>query len=298
MPVFISYSHEDRDFAHKLAGSLVSSNVHVWIDTWELGVGDSIVERIQSAIGKSDCLCVVLSKSAVQSAWCKKEINAGLLRELQERRVVVLPLLIEDCELPVFLRDKLYADFRTDFQSGLRVLLPAIASATSLSLMRVEHDEYYVDFAFDYGILDDRMLLTVNSVFFYNSQPFSVISRVRILGNEETTERYREFRGQGLEWFYAYTTIYALAHAEKIQSCQVHLIGDRPDEQTIVVKDKQSRKALQTRIWCRRLGQDTGKDVVFRYGTIFEALSETLMARQRKLTLEEERGLGQLIFGF
>lgn len=298
MPVFISYSHEDRDFAHKLAGSLVSRNVHVWIDTWELSVGDSIVEKIQSAIGESDCLCVVLSKAAVQSAWCKKELSAGLLRELQERRVVVLPLLIEDCELPVFLRDKLYADFRTDFQSGLNVLLPAIASATSLSLMRVEHDEYYVDFAFDYGILDDRMLLNVDSVVFYNSQPFSVMSRIRILGNEETTERYREFARQGLEWFYAYTTIYALAHSEKVQSCQVYLEGDRPDEQTIVVKDKQSRKALQTHVWCRRLGQDTGKDVVFRYGTIFEALSETLEARQRELTPEERRGLGQLIFGF
>lgn len=41
MPVFISYSHQDADFAHQLAGQLVLHKAYVWLDKWELHVGDS-----------------------------------------------------------------------------------------------------------------------------------------------------------------------------------------------------------------------------------------------------------------
>ena len=35
----------------------------------------------------------------------------------------MLPILIEDCEVPLFLRDKVYADFRIDYETGLHTLL-------------------------------------------------------------------------------------------------------------------------------------------------------------------------------
>lgn len=115
MPIFISYSHVDKAFVDKLAASLVEHDAHVWVDTWELNVGDSILNRVQEAIQDSSALLIVLSKASVASEWCKKELSAGLMRELDEKRVVVLPVLIEDCEIPVFLREKMYADFRKDF---------------------------------------------------------------------------------------------------------------------------------------------------------------------------------------
>ncbi|MDX2179888.1 MAG: toll/interleukin-1 receptor domain-containing protein [Bryobacteraceae bacterium] len=42
MPLFVSYSHTDRDFANKLAMQLVKHKANVWIDQWELRVGDSL----------------------------------------------------------------------------------------------------------------------------------------------------------------------------------------------------------------------------------------------------------------
>lgn len=45
MPVFISYSHENNDFVQKLATNLIRHNTNVWVDTWELSVGDSIVSQ-------------------------------------------------------------------------------------------------------------------------------------------------------------------------------------------------------------------------------------------------------------
>ncbi len=84
MPILISYAHEDKEFAEKLAVHLVRQKAHVWIDQWELKVGDSILEKIQSAIKTASALLIVLSKASVASEWCRRELSAGLMRELEE----------------------------------------------------------------------------------------------------------------------------------------------------------------------------------------------------------------------
>lgn len=131
MPIFISHSHQDKDFVDVLATNLIQRRQHVWVDRWELKVGDSLINRIQSAITTASALIVVLSKASVASEWCKKELSAGLIRELEERRVIVLPLLLEDCDIPLFLRDKMYADFRKDFDAGLNEIQKTVASLSS-----------------------------------------------------------------------------------------------------------------------------------------------------------------------
>lgn len=55
----------------------------------------------------------------------KRELDVALNREIARGKVVVLPLLYEKCELPEFLKGKLYADF-TDpagYEQMLRRLL-------------------------------------------------------------------------------------------------------------------------------------------------------------------------------
>jgi len=135
MPVFISYSHQDAHFVNRLAAHLTQAKVHVWVDTWELHVGDSLISKVQEAIQESSALIVVLSCNSVESEWCKRELNAGLIRELEEKRVVILPALLEDCQIPIFLREKLHADFRTNYDHGLRLVLEAVAKVTSTRLV-------------------------------------------------------------------------------------------------------------------------------------------------------------------
>jgi len=123
--VFISYSSKDRGFSAKLATDLKSKGLNVWYDQWELKVGDSLILKIEAAIKAQDFLVAVLSKSSVKSQWVMKELSTGLIRELEEKRVVVLPVVIEDCDIPPFLSDKVYADFRDDYLAGLDRLLGA-----------------------------------------------------------------------------------------------------------------------------------------------------------------------------
>lgn len=123
--VFISYSSKDRDFALKLATDLKSRGLNVWFDQWELKVGDSLIVRIGTAIKAQDYLITILSSASVKSEWVIKELSTGVIRELEERRVVVLPVVIEDCDIPTLLTDKVYADFRRNYSSGLSKLLDA-----------------------------------------------------------------------------------------------------------------------------------------------------------------------------
>lgn len=123
--LFISYSHEDRSFVEQLATDLKTKGLRVWYDQWELKVGNSLIEKISFGIKSQDFLIIVLSKSSVKSEWVRKELNAALIKELQEKRVVILPVVIEDCDIPPLLSDKVYADFRKGYSSGLNKLLDA-----------------------------------------------------------------------------------------------------------------------------------------------------------------------------
>src|SRR6185437_5602098 len=93
----------------------------------------------------------ILSKASVKSAWCKKELNAALIRELEEKKVIVLPVLKEACKVPPFLREKKYADFRSSFNAGFNDLLSAVARVSNPAQGRIRSGKAWVDWAETWG---------------------------------------------------------------------------------------------------------------------------------------------------
>lgn len=126
--VFLSHSSKDKFFARKLAETLSSYDVRVWIDEAELKIGDSLVGKISTAIDKADFVAAILSHNSVRSNWVTKELQLAMTQEIEGRRVKVLPILIERCEIPEFLSDKVYADFTDpdDSDGPLSKLLHAL----------------------------------------------------------------------------------------------------------------------------------------------------------------------------
>jgi TIR domain len=150
MPIFISYSREDSAFVDKLAKNLVMRRHHVWMDRWELNVGDSLIAKIQSALTESSAILIILSKNSVASEWCKKELNSGLMRELDEKKVLVLPCVIDDCEIPLFIREKLYADFRKRPDEAFRQLDSALLRISNRQQGRLESPDFHTDWSYDW----------------------------------------------------------------------------------------------------------------------------------------------------
>ncbi len=85
--------------------------VRPWIDEAELFIGDSLIEKISQAIDQVDYLAAILSPRSVGSSWVRQELEQAMTNQLDIGTVRVLPLLLEKCDLPGFLRGKLYADF-------------------------------------------------------------------------------------------------------------------------------------------------------------------------------------------
>ena len=60
----------------------------------------------------SDYILVLLSPASVESKWVRQEIDLALSRELADRAIRLIPILIADCDIPEILRSRLYLDLR------------------------------------------------------------------------------------------------------------------------------------------------------------------------------------------
>ncbi|MDP7216202.1 MAG: TIR domain-containing protein [Rhodospirillales bacterium] len=124
--VFLSHSSSDKLLVTRLADDLKAEGIGVWLDDDEILPGDSIAQNIQLGLDDSDLLVLVLSRKSVRSGWVEKEWQAHIADEATSRKVHIVPVLIEDCDIPRLLRDKSHADFRDDYDAGLTKLLTAI----------------------------------------------------------------------------------------------------------------------------------------------------------------------------
>lgn len=126
--IFLSHSHRDKAFARTLSEQLQAHGIRTWLDEAEMQVGDSLLSKISTAIQEFAYLGVILSPQSVESPWVHLEVRTALTEELQHRRVKVLPLLYQKCDIPPFLLDKIYADFTEDFESGFRRVLSRLTA--------------------------------------------------------------------------------------------------------------------------------------------------------------------------
>lgn len=269
MSIFISYCHQDKDFVDKLAAHLVKNKVRVWIDRWELNVGDSIVDKVQSAIQEASALIVVISKASIKSEWCKKELSAGLLRELEEKRVMVLPVLIEDCDIPLFLREKLHADFRWSFDEGVETTLEAIAKVTSDTLGRIRSKDSNIDWGIDWGMKGKSFYLRITLLEHAIDKPYSVLTEIVALANEPGTARYEIYKKKGYDWLTRAAIIELLADFVEKNDLHFVLKNSLAETTTIIIKDCKSDSAYDCHVSCRRLGEDTGKNIFVDCGSQF-----------------------------
>ncbi len=127
---FISYTHKDAEFAARLERDLKIRGLHVWRDQNEIAIGDSFSKGIQEGLKDSYTFALILSQEALSRPWVREELNAAYNLRLAEE-LKILPVLYKDCEIPPFLIDYKYADFREEkrYTEQLGLLERAIRNA-------------------------------------------------------------------------------------------------------------------------------------------------------------------------
>ncbi|MEM1228516.1 MAG: toll/interleukin-1 receptor domain-containing protein [Planctomycetota bacterium] len=128
--VFLSHASEDKPLVDRLYEDLEALNLNCFYDRESIQPGDSIPSQINEGLKAADFVLVVLSKHSVTSRWVQMETDAAFMAEAAGESTVLLPVLIDDCEIPPLLRPKLYVDLQ-DYDSGLATLQGFLATDSS-----------------------------------------------------------------------------------------------------------------------------------------------------------------------
>ncbi len=108
--IFISYSSKDKDKATDLVSALEQFRDGIWIDRFEIDPGESWEEKITEGVENSKCLIILCSENSLNSEWVKNEVT---LAQKAESNKFLIPVLIDNSQLPSYLKDKQYIEMKT-----------------------------------------------------------------------------------------------------------------------------------------------------------------------------------------
>lgn len=135
MHVFLCHASDDKLAVRKLAQRLRDDGFDPWLDEERLLPGQDWDLEIQTAVRASDVIVVCLSTSSVSKVgYVQKELRRVLdVAEFQpEGRVLVIPVRLEVCQVPVRLSHWQYADlFEEGGYERLRAGLQAASEQSS-----------------------------------------------------------------------------------------------------------------------------------------------------------------------
>lgn len=124
--VFLSYATEDRAVSRQIGEQFEKARFDVGYTERELLPGDSIVEKIGKAVSSSDYVFLLVSKNFLNY---ESGLSMAYLDELTTRNVAIIPVLIDNCEVPVFLLKYQIFDLRKKTDKNIRKLVNQITSA-------------------------------------------------------------------------------------------------------------------------------------------------------------------------
>lgn len=117
--IFISYSHEYRDYAQKLVKATQTAGLAVWFDE-RIESGDRWWRTIAQAIRESSAVIVIMTPEAEASEWVEREILVA-----QKHNKPIFPVLLKGQEFDLLITTQ-YEDVRgsklpdADFFNRLR----------------------------------------------------------------------------------------------------------------------------------------------------------------------------------
>jgi hypothetical protein len=106
---FISYSARDSDAAKTLMKHLPKyfeqTDTNIFIDDVDIKPGENWREKIETAVRSCDTFVILISNAARNSEECSTEWSAICERKWTEPNVRVIPILVDEAEIPAFLKN-------------------------------------------------------------------------------------------------------------------------------------------------------------------------------------------------
>ena len=110
--LFISYSHEDMKTVKQFALQLSLRGFDLWMDEKNISFGGNYTTAILHGIHEADVYLVFLSENSIKSRWVNAEIDFALREKIERKKLVIVPVRLDDSEVPVVLSNIDYVDAR------------------------------------------------------------------------------------------------------------------------------------------------------------------------------------------
>jgi hypothetical protein len=113
--VALSFAGQDRRVAKRLADELRRRGISVFYDEYEQANlwGKNLFDHLDSVYGKQSQYCVILvSRHYAEGVWTNHERRAAQARAIQNNQEYILPLRLDDTELPGLNHSTAYLDVR------------------------------------------------------------------------------------------------------------------------------------------------------------------------------------------
>jgi len=112
---FISYSRVNQQFALKLACELKSAGFSIWMDQFDIPTGRRWDDEIEKALLECEIFLIIMTPASIASENAKDEIGYAI-----DHNKRIMPVLLENCEIPLRLRRLQYVDFtQKNFAEGI-----------------------------------------------------------------------------------------------------------------------------------------------------------------------------------
>ncbi len=124
--VALSFAGEDRDIAERLASLLSDNGVAVFYDDYEQDKlwGKDLYQHLQTIYRDKARYCIIfISKHYAQKLWPRHELKQAQARAFQESSEYILPIRIDDTEIPGLNATVGYVELRKHSLGSLKSLI-------------------------------------------------------------------------------------------------------------------------------------------------------------------------------
>lgn len=105
--IYISYNQKDREFVIQAAALLKEQGHEIIVDVDSLSPGQSWRQALSEGLKSSDVFVVFLSENSLSSQFVLSEIGAARAYSEESDRMLLIPVLIDEIQIPPIIQDLL-----------------------------------------------------------------------------------------------------------------------------------------------------------------------------------------------
>lgn len=145
--VFLSYAWKDKNIAKRIAMELEESGFKTLLSESEILSGESLNVKLERKISSSDYIFILISKNS-KKQLINSNFSINYFEELIKRNIVIIPVLLDNSEIPAYFSKFQFFDLRRQTDSRIKKLVKQIGVAPRIdfgSFTAIDFERLVID---------------------------------------------------------------------------------------------------------------------------------------------------------